>query len=184
MGLKDQIQEGAHFAPTFKPAGIGDGLKGEIIAISERQARDYNTDEPLFDKNGNARLEVVVTIASHYRNWDKVAKVPTDRETKQELPASDDNGERNIYMKDSNRQELLKVVVDQIPDAEDWDAAIGGILAAKHDKDLDVGKKSPMKLWAFQFEAPKGATLADQIDEAPATEAPATDSSDSAQPPF
>lgn len=183
MGLKDQIQEGAHFAPTFKPAGIGDGLKGEIIAITERQARSYDEDAPLFDKNGNPRMEVVVTIASHYRNWDKVAKVPTDRETKQETPVSEDNGERNIYMKDSNRQELLKAVVAVMPDIEEWSDAIGGTLAAKHDKDLDVGKRSPMKVWAFQFEAPKGGSLADQIDEKP-EESPATAPAGDTEAPF
>ena len=183
MGLKDQIQEGAHFAPTFKPAGIGDGLKGEIIAITERQARSYDEDAPLFDKNGNARMEVVVTIASHYRNWDKVSTVPTDRETKQERPVSEDNGERNIYMKDSNRQELLKAVTKVMPDAGEWSDIIGGTLAAKYEKDLDVGKKSPMKVWAFQFEAPKGGTLADQIDEKP-EEAPAAAPAGDTEPPF
>ena len=183
MGLKDQIEEGTHFAPTFKPTGIGDGLKGEIIAITERQARSYDEDAPLFDKNGNPRMEVVVTIASHYRNWDKVAKVPTDRETKEELPASDDNGERNIYMKDSNRQELLKAIVDVIPDAENLNAAIGGVLAAKYSKDLNTGKRSPMKVWAFQFEAPKGGTLADQIDEKP-EEAPAAAPAGYTEAPF
>lgn len=184
MALKDQIEEGARFAPTFKPSGIGDGLKGEVLAISERQAKKFNSEDLLFDKNGNPRMEIVVTIASHYRNWEKVAKVPTDRETEKEMPPSEDIGERNIYMKDSNRTELQKAIVAAIPDAESIDDIVGGVLAAKFDKELDVNQPSKLKLWAFQAEAPKGASLASQIEgEAPA-EAPAPAESADTQPPF
>lgn len=185
MALKDQIEEGARFAPTFKPTGIGDGLKGKVLAISERQARSYDDDSLLFDKNGKPRMEVAVTIASHYRNWEKVAKVPKDQETQQELPASEDVGERNIYMKDSNRTELQKAIVAAIPDAEGIEDIVGGVLAAKYDKDINVGKKSPMKGWAFQAEAPKGASLASQIeDEAPAEAAEAPAPAGDTSPPF
>lgn len=184
MALKDQIEEGARFAPTFKPVGIGDGLKGEVLAISERQASNI-AGEPLFDKNGKKRMEIVVTIATHYRDWAKVAKVPKDRETNQELPASDDNGERNIYMKDSNRTELQKAIVKAIPDAEGIEDLVGGVLAAKHHKELDVGQPSKLRLWQFEAEAPKGASLASQIDEdeAPA-ETPAAKAEEPVDAPF
>lgn len=185
MALKDQIDEGTHFAPTFKPAGIGDGLKGEVIAIVERQARSYDDDSLMFDKNGKPRLELVITIASHYRNWEKVAKIPTDLETKAELPASEDNGERNIYMKDSNRTAVQKAIVAAIPDAESVEDIVGGVLAAKYEKDVNVGKKSPMKAWAFEAEAPKPSGLADQVAEESGEQSEAAPAKDAGtDPPF
>lgn len=168
MSLEDQIEEGARFAPTFKPSQIGDGLKGEVLAISERQATEMQSGKPLFDKNGKERMEIVVTIASHYRDWEKVAKVPEDLETKKPQPTSDDVGERNIYMKDSNRTELQKAIVKAFKAegrvAQDLEDIVGGVVAAKFDRELDVNQPSKLKLWAFQAQAPLEPGLEQQIE--------------------
>lgn len=198
MGFQqDSTGGGGVYAPSFKPRAMNDGFKGEVVAWREEQAKKYKSEEFETLSDGTPLRQYVITVQTHFRDWDRCAKIPLDEDGK-EKPASEDDGLRNVYVpnqKSSNFREVAKAVVDAIPDADDLSDAVGGILMGKWVDEVDTGKGNPYRIYEYRFEAlrkPKessfqaaaggseDASSGDTADAGPApqaTEAPA-------EPPF
>lgn len=160
MGFQDDkdAAAGGMFAPSYKPKAMGDGFKGEVLAWRKEQSTKYNSDEYEFLADGTPKMQYVITIQTEFRNWDRCAKPPKDQETRQELPPSEDDGKRNVYIanqKSSNFGDVARAVIEQLPDADDFTDAIGGVLMGKWTEEIDTGKGNPYKKFEYRFEAPK-----------------------------
>lgn len=160
MGFQDDQQEsgGGTFAPSFKPNGIGDGFKGEVIDWRKEQSRKFKSEDFEFLADGTTpKYQYVITVKTGFRNWDRVAKVPTDQETGKELPASEDDGLRNVYIphqKSSNFRDVGEAIVAAMPEADDYRDAIGGVLMGKFVEEIDTNKGNPYRKFEYRFEAP------------------------------
>jgi hypothetical protein len=77
---------------------IGGAVQGEITDIYVTVVKDINTKEPKLDKRGRQQGQVNLTLQTSLRNWESVVNIPTDDDDN-ELPASEDTGERRIYVK-------------------------------------------------------------------------------------
>lgn len=190
MGFQEDkdASAGGTFAPSFKANGLGDGFKGEIIDWRKEQSKKYKSDDFEFLANGDPKMQYVITVLTHFRNWDRCAKVPTDQETGRELPPSEDDGKRNVYIanqKSSNFGDVARAVIAELPEADDFRDAIGGVLAGKFVEEIDTGKGNPYQKYEYRFEAPKkegGLQEAASSDEAEEKIEPKQDAEDVAAP--
>lgn len=185
MGFQDDKSAGGGmFAPSWKPNGLGDGFKGEVLAWREEFATKFGSEETLTDKNGNPIKQYVVTVQTPFRNWDRVSKVPTDDDGR-EMPASEDNGNRNVYIKyDTNTGAAAQAVIAAMPEADDLSDAVGGVLMGKLTEQRPTTKGNPFNIFEYRFEAPakeggfqQAAASSAEPDAAPKAEAPS-------EPPF
>lgn len=160
MGFQEDkdAAAGGTFAASYKPNGIGDGFKGEIIDWRKEQGKKYLSEDLDTLPDGSPKYQYVITIQTDFRNWDRCAKPPKDQETGKPLPESEDDGKRNVYIanqKSSNFGDVARAVIEQMPDADDFRDAIGGVLMGKYVEDIDTGKGNPYKKFEYRFEAPK-----------------------------
>ena len=51
---------------SFKDAKVGDAFTGVITNLETAQVRNFETGEPEFWEDGNAKLQIVVTLATDY----------------------------------------------------------------------------------------------------------------------
>lgn len=80
--LADLLTSSSAPALSFKDAKVGDSFTGIITHAETAQVRDYETGNPKFWDDGNPQIQVVVTLATDYRD-----------------PArEDDTGERKAYL--------------------------------------------------------------------------------------
>ena len=189
MGFQDDkdAAAGGTFAASYKPNGLGDGFKGEIIDWRKEQAKEFNSDDLAYLPSGEPKMQYVITVQTDFRNWERCAKVPKD-EDKNPLPPSEDDGKRNVYVanqKSSNFGDVARAVVAQLPDADDFKDAIGGILMGKFVEEIDTNKGNPYKKFEYRYEAPKkaGGLQADAAEE-PATQAAPAPAATEVEPPF
>lgn len=158
MGLQ-QDAEGGDFGPagpSFKENGLNDGVKGTILHAGEMTATEYNTDKPLRDRNGNEVKQYVVTLQTELRDWQKVAKVPTD-DDKRPLPPSEDTGIRKVYAKYGNKTRMAKAIVDAAPDLNEIGDSVGMTLMVKLAELVPTNKGNDRKDYAYKAEGtPKG----------------------------
>lgn len=80
--LEDLLNTKSAPALSFKDAKVGDSFTGIVTDAEVAQVRDYETSEPKFWDDGNPQMQVVLTLATDYRDPAK----------------ADDNGERKAYL--------------------------------------------------------------------------------------
>ena len=189
MGFnEDSKASGGILAASFKPTAVGDGFKGEVLGWRETGMTKFGSDEPLLDKNGNVINQYVVTVQTHFRNWDRTAK-PLEADGKP-LPPEEDDGKRNVYIKyATNTGEAARAVKAAMPEADDLSDAIGGTLMGKLAEERPTTKGNPFMVWEYRFEAPPkagGFTQAAAEPEQPqaAEPAPAPAQSSPVEAPF
>lgn len=189
MGFQEDkdAAAGGTFAASYKPNGIGDGFKGEVLDWRKEQGKKFNSDDLDTLADGTAKFQYVITVQTGFSNWDRAAKVPKDEDGR-ELPASEDDGKRNVYIanqKSSNYGDVARAVISQLPDADDFKDAIGGVLMGKFVEEIDTGKGNPYKKFEYRYEAPKkeDGFQADTAEPEAAAAAPKADD-EKVDPPF
>lgn len=188
--IDDFFSSGTGGAPSFKFAGIGDGVRGTVTDMLLTQQTAYgDPDTKLFFKDGSPRMQLNVTLQTKFRNWDKVAKVPTGEDGK-EKPGSEDDGTRRIYVK----ADMLRAVKEALKEHSLTSPAKGDDLAVKLAGTKDVGKGNDQNLFEAKYwvnekaDQAAGDFFADEKQDqaaAPAKEAaPATKAEVVDEPPF
>ena len=186
---------GGEFAPSLKfkngsgPGGnteVGGGVIGTIVSMTKQDQTKQGGNEKIPDGKGGFKQQVQIILQTDLRNWDKVAKIPTDAETKQELPASEDDGKRAIYVKGW----MTGAIGDAVLAATGQKGApqIGAKLGVKVTELVPTDKGNPYPKYAAVYTPPSaGADLFEAAQEASqqaaATAAP-TAAPATSQPPF
>lgn len=104
----DNVGDGL-IAPSYQFQGIGDYVQGEVVRTKATFVTDMRTKEIKYSTpsptNPVARPypQLNVVLQTEYRNWERVKRVPTQRNPDgtdgPELPADQDTGLRQIYVK-------------------------------------------------------------------------------------
>lgn len=104
----DNVTDGL-IAPSYQFQGVGDYVQGEVVRTKATYVTDmrsgavkYSTPTPTHPvPRPYPQLNVV--LQTEYRNWERVKRVPTQRNPDgtegPELPADQDTGLRQIYVK-------------------------------------------------------------------------------------
>lgn len=143
---------------------IGGSIAGEITDVFVTVVKDAQTREPKLNKRGQQMPQVNVTIKTALRNWDGCKAVPVDPDTKQELPASEDTGERRIYVK----YRMLDAVAKAIKSSEQGRGGprVGAKLAVKLTALQDTGQLNPLPDYEARYEPPAADPAADVFNAA------------------
>ena len=81
--LEDILGGSAAPALSFKDAKVGDSFTGIVTHAEVAQVRDYESGQPKFWDDGNPQLQVILTLATDYRD---PAKPEDEGERKAYLP--------------------------------------------------------------------------------------------------
>lgn len=130
---------------TFKDAPIGRKYVGKIIASDVTQQTDMKSGEPMFWKDGNPRMQAVITIQTDERNLD----------------IEDDDGQRRLFVKG----EMQKAVRDAVREAGASGLELGGLLAVMYIGDgtpPSAGMNAP-KLYKAQYKSPDPVAAANDM---------------------
>lgn len=172
---------GGEFAPSFKfkngsgPGGnteVGGGVIGTILSMTRQDQTKQGGNDKIPDGKGGFKQQVQIILQTDLRNWDKVAKIPTDAETKAELPASEDDGRRAIYVKGW----MTGAIGDAVLASTGAKGApvIGAKLGVKVTELVPTDKGNPYPKYAAVYTAPSaGADLFEAAQDA-STKAAAT----------
>lgn len=165
----EAMKGGGGGAPGFKFEQHGALVRGTITDIFKTfvTIMDSPTNEPKLDKNGNKLPQLNVTLQTELRNWEGVIKIPTDPETNQPLPPSEDDGKRRVFLKYDASRAVGKAIAES--GASNSDFKVGADLALKYtgDQSMKIGK---MKLFEARFK--KGEPTADGFDFGSSTATP------------
>lgn len=174
--LDSMFAGGGDYAPSVKFAQVGDSVSGEILSVAQQDQRDINDNtQLLYDRNGNVKKQLQVIIQTGLKDWAGVARIPTDPDSKQPLPADRDDGRRAIYVKGW----MIGAVGAAVEKATGSRGAprVGGKLAVRYSGTRDTGKPQPLKLYEAVYQAPANVAqdgmFAEQAQQAPAQQAPA-----------
>lgn len=193
-------------APSFKwpkhedPTGadrkvpiIGGSIVGVITDIYATVVKDPEKKDsdgnplPKLDRRGRQQPQFNLTLQTSLRNWEGVVNVPTAEDGVTPLPASDDTGERRIYVK----YKLLEAIAKAIQASEQGKGGpkIGAKLGVKV-KDLIYSSdkmRHPLPDYEAQYWPPVESFGDDAFDSAaagPAGSEPAGSAPASDEPPF
>jgi hypothetical protein len=121
-----------------------DSVDGTVVSISQRQQTAFRTNEPLVWKDGNPRLQVVITLQ-------------TD-----ESADEDDDGMRTLFVKIPSQ--MQSQIANAVRKAGGQELQIGGRLFVRYESDKPTDA-SPAKQYIAKYEPPaNGGGLPDGID--------------------
>jgi len=165
------FQGGGNYAPSFKFAQVGDTVSGEILSVEQQDQTSMKDGQPILDKRGQVKKQLQIILQTTLTNWQNVAKVPTDRDTQQPLPGSQDDGRRAIYVKGW----MIGAVGDAVEKATGQRGAprVGGKLAVRHSGTRPSSQPQPIKLYEAKYQAPANVAQDDMFSSAPQQQAPA-----------
>lgn len=91
---------------------VGGEIVGEItdIYVTVVTETKDGVRQPRLNKRGKQMPQVNLTVQTTLRNWDGCKSIPVDEDTQQPLPASEDTGERRIYVKYRMLDALAKAI--------------------------------------------------------------------------
>lgn len=109
---------------SFKDAKVGDSFTGIIAELETAQVRNYETGEPEFWDDGNAKLQIVVTLDTEYSD------------------NAEDDGQRKVYLfgqKLAAAKSALKAAgVDKLEKGSTFTITYSGTKPATNKKYNDV----------------------------------------------
>lgn len=153
----DGVGEGG--APSYNWGPVGDVIRGEVVDQYRTVVTDPSGNKKTYS-DGSEIPQLNVTIKTDLRNWEKCKKVPTDPETGQPKPPSEDDGTRRIYVK----YDMRRAVAVAVKAAGQRSLSNGSILAVKHSGDKPTNKGNPLPLYEarYTYQAPPVDDFADQ----------------------
>ena len=173
----DGIGEGTG-AATALLKNPGDWVKGEIVELFKRDYVPYenrNSREPARNDDGSPVQQLVIILQTEARNWAKVNSVPkvdpSDKDSA-EKDASEDDGQRAIYVP---QRKNIQFAIGRAVAAAGEKPRVGGTLAVKVTGLKDTGKGEPMKEHEALYTPPSQASNFFN-DEAKSDPAPASES--------
>lgn len=140
-------------AASWKPRGVGDGVAGEIIDVRVIDATDITTGELKRNADNSPKKQLVVILQTDFRNWDAATPLKDQTPQKNFLPPSEDDGKRAIYAEqNTNRSAAIKAAVAE--KGLTGAPKVGGKLWVKLTEERNVGKPSPLKIFAAGYQPP------------------------------
>lgn len=155
-------------APSALLKQVGDFVQGEIVAAQKRTKTKFGTNEPETNDDGSERKQLVIILQTEYRNWDKVAKVPTAKDGSPR-PVEEDEGLRAVYV--PKYTNIYQALGDALHAADETKIAVrsgnqpGGWFGIKITDLEPSGKGNPKKVHAAKYKAPEKSTEADPFGE-------------------
>ena len=145
-------------APSIKMSDVNDGVIGVIETQFRTEAKEFGTDKVKLDrKTGEPVMQLVVILATNFRNWDRVAKVPLidkDDKSKGTKDPSEDDGRRAVYIEPwTNLHAAVGKAIQEGAGAK-GPLRDGGTLGVKITELRDTGKGNPLKIFAAQYTPP------------------------------
>jgi len=173
----DNAATGGIGGPSYKFDGVGDTITGEIVSVTGMDVTVYGTNpaQTEFLADGSPARQMAITLKTDLRNWDRVAKLPTNQDGTAQ-PPSEDEGLRNLYANVTGKgsKALFTAISRAIKDAGLGGAPkVGARLQVKLSELRPTNKGNPAKLFEARYAPPAAASEFD----APASSAAA------AQPP-
>lgn len=136
-------------APSYKFDGVNSGVRGLIVDQFLTTVTNMDNTVKTYE-DGRPIPQLNVTLKTELRNWQGVTKVPTDPESQQEKPASEDEGLRRVYIK----FDMRRAVAVALQAAKEKSLRTGGELAIKVTGYKETGKGNPMPLYEARYKAP------------------------------
>jgi hypothetical protein len=158
-------KKGAPSALLKKP---GDFVQGEIIAAMQRPKTKFGSNEVELNDDGSERKQLVIILQTEYRNWEKVAKVPTAKDGSPR-PGEEDEGLRAVYV--PKYTNIYQALGDAIHEAGETKIHVrqgdqpGGWFGIKITELEDTGKGNPLKKHAAKYKAPEKKVEEDPFGE-------------------
>ena len=163
-------------APGFKFNGVGSGVKGTVVDQYQTVVTDPSGNKKTYS-DGQEIPQLNVTLQTELRNWDNCSKVPVD-ETGKPKPASEDDGQRRIFVKyDMRRAVAVALRAAKAPGG----LKNGATLAVKQTGAKPTGKGNDLPLYEARYEAPAAG---DEFFATAKTAEPAPFTGSGEQPPF
>lgn len=155
-------------APSALLKKVGDFVQGEIVAAQQRTKTKYGSNEVELNDDGSERKQLVIILQTEYRNWDKVAKVPTAKDGSPR-PGSEDEGLRAVYV--PKYTNIFQALGDAIHAAGEKNITVqqggqpGGWFGIKITELEDTGMGNPLKKHAAKYKAPEKVQEDDPFGE-------------------
>jgi len=154
---------GGEFAPSLKfktgngPGGnteVGGGVIGTVLSMNKQDQTKQGGSEKIPDGKGGFKQQMQIILQTELRNWDKVAKVPTDEDGKTPLGPEKDDGRRAIYVKGW----MTGAIGDAVLEATGKKGApqIGSKLGVKVIELVPTDKGNPYPKYEAVYTAPTG----------------------------
>lgn len=155
-------------APSALLKKVGDFVQGEIVAAMQRTKTKFGTNDPELNDDGSERKQLVIILQTEYRNWEKVAKVPTAKDGSPR-PVEEDEGLRAVYV--PKYTNIYQALGDAIHEAGETKIhkregnQPGGWFGIKITELEDTGKGNPLKKHAAKYKAPEKVDEQDPFGE-------------------
>lgn len=150
---------------------IGGAIQGEVTDIFVTVVKDAQTREPKVNKRGAQMPQVNLTLQTALRNWEGAKSVPVDEETGQPKPASEDTGERRIYVKFKMLDALAAAIKESTQ--KSGGPRKGAKVAVRVTKLVDVGQMNPLTEYEAKYVPPVDDPSADIFNTQQQAQAPA-----------
>lgn len=162
----DAFLDNEGFGPrsaSWKPSAIGAMVAGEILDVRVGDATSIDTGEIKKNADGSNKKQLVITIQTDLRNWAEATPLKDQTPQKNPLPPSEDDGKRSIYAEqNTNRAAAIKAAVAE--KGLTGAPKVGGKLWVRLTEERNVGKPSPLKIFAAGYAPPApSAPGADQF---------------------
>lgn len=172
---------------------IGGSIVGEITDIYVTVVKDATTKQPKVNKNGKQMPQVNLTVQTELRNWQGCKKIPLvdpNDPSKGEKPASEDTGERRIYVKYRMLDALARAI--KASDQKTGGPRKGAKVAVKLTELIENGSPNPLPDYEAQYRPPVSGPADNLFDQAaaaapaapPAAADPWSTATSTDEPPF
>lgn len=157
-------------APSALLKNKGDFVQGEVVDVRKVDKTKFGTNDVELNEDGSKRQQLRIVLQTEYRNWDKVAKIPTAKDGSPR-PGSEDDGKRAIYV--PKYTNIYQALGDAIHEADVRRVELGGWFGIKITELEDTGKGNPLKKHAAKYKAPEKPETPAEEDPFGEFEAPA-----------
>lgn len=177
-------------APTAVLSNPGDWVRGQILAMSQRDYIPFGKKEPAKHEKGPKAGQVIqqlaIVLQTENRNWANVTKIPrvdyADPNSPEKSPAEDD-GKRAVYVPENKN---IQFAIGRAVAATKSKFEVGGVLAVKITELKENDTANPTKIHEARYEpkaddffagtsTPAASTPAASTPAPEATPAPAAD---------
>lgn len=128
--------------PSFSFESPGDNVQGHIAKLAASQQTDFKTKEPLFWKNGDPMMQVIVTLSTDLRD-----------------PSVDnDDGSRRVFIRGKSLTDGTRDAVRKVGGKK---LEIGGWMSVTYAADGPKERGGyPPKLYEVEYRKPDGSAAA------------------------
>lgn len=163
--------------PSFKFGGVGSAVQGQVQSTQVMDVTVYGTDTTVVDEKTNEKAkQLKIVLQTQHRNWEHVAKIPTDEDGNQ-LPPSADDGRRAVYTggKSSRGQSWMSGAINDALRAAGREPSkgleIGAMLGVAVTEEVPTNYGNPYRKYVAKYASPSAGGFSQQQAPAPQQQA-------------